>query len=115
MADEIAGRLRGTKNLGGRRPLQSTYFLERTSESVQDAIELHAHLICQRVAGDIIGRDGRTTWITEIVGMILRLEHIENVRPECLSRFHQPGSSRIVLACDVEIRASALNRDSRLD
>src|SRR5258707_12093505 len=115
MADEIAGSLRGAKNFGRRRLLQSTYFLERTIESVQDAIELHAHLKCQRVAGDIVRRNGRTTRITEIVGMILGLEHIENVRPECLRGFHYPGSARIMLAGNVEIRSSALNGDAGLD
>src|SRR5260370_5907181 len=115
MADEIAGCWRGAKNFGRGRLLQSAYFLERTIESVQDAIELHAHLKCQRVAGDIVGRNRRTTWITEIVGMILRLEHIENVRPEGLRGFHHPRSGRIVLTCNVEIRGGPLNGDAGLD
>jgi len=47
--------------------------------------------------------------------MILRLEHIENMGPECLRAFHHPGSCRIVLACNVEIRGGALNGDASLD
>src|ERR1035438_2290750 len=112
--DQITGAA-GAKNRRGRRMLQTVYFFERTIESIQDAIELDAHLERQRVSGDIVGRNGRTAGITEIVGVILRFEHIENVGAKGLRSLDNPGTCWIMFARDVEDRGGAMDCDTGLD
>ena len=54
---------------------------------VENTVETNAQLNGQRPAGDVVGPIRGTSGIGEIVGMILRLEHIENMSPECLRGF----------------------------
>ena len=59
---------------------------ERGVEAIQDAVELHAHLIGQRPARVVVRRDRRAAWILKIVRVVLRFEHVHDMGPECLSR-----------------------------
>ena len=47
--------------------------------------------------------------------MILRLEHVEHVRPERLRRLHDVRAGRILLAGDRERRGRAMDGDAGLD
>ena len=100
VADQPARRRRRTRDGRGRRIEQTFDFRERTVEAVQNAVEPNAHLHSERPASDVVGRYRRAAGITEIVRVILRLEHIENVRAESLRRLDYVRSSRIVLAVE---------------
>src|SRR5205823_4350266 len=88
---------------------------EGAVECVENAIELHPHLIGERPAGVVIGRRRWTTRIGNVVGMILWLEHVEDVRPEGLRGLDHQGASRITPAVDAEGGRSAFDFDSGLD
>ena len=47
--------------------------------------------------------------------MVLRLEHVEDVRPECLRRFHHVRTSGIALPVDGKSGGAAIDLDARLD
>jgi hypothetical protein len=83
---------------------------ERAVEALQDAIELHPHLERQRVPGVVIGRPGRPARVQQIVGIVLRLEHVEHVGPERLRGLHNVGAGRIRLARDGERGGGAAAR-----
>ena len=61
---------------------------ERSFEPIQNSVELDAHLERQRPACVVIRRNRRAAGIREVVGMVLRLEHVHHVGPERLSRLH---------------------------
>src|SRR5271166_4588389 len=115
MADEISGGFRNAKDFFSGCFLQTADFFKRSVEWIEDAVELHAHLIGERVAGNVVGRNRRAARITKIVGMILRLEHIEDMRTERLRCFHYPRTGRIMFACDIERRGGAIYDDAVFD
>src|SRR5262245_24357066 len=47
--------------------------------------------------------------------MSLGFEHIQDVRPECLSSFHDKRTSGIALAANVEARGRSIHRDAGFD
>ncbi len=63
-----------------RRRDERRQLLERAVEAVEDAVELHAHLERQRLAGRVVGRRRRAAGVGEVVRVVLRLEHVEHVR-----------------------------------
>ena len=67
---------------------QIVNFFKRTVERLQDAVEFDSHLQGQSPAGAVIGSYWRPTRIEEIVRMVLRFEHVDDVGPKGLSRFH---------------------------
>ena len=72
---------------GGNNPFT---FVERTVKAIQNPVELDAHLIGEGPAGNVIGGNRRSARVSEIVGMVLRLEHIHHVGTERLRRLdHQ--------------------------
>ena len=73
-------------------------FGKRPVEAVENPVELDPHLQRQRPARDVIRRNRRASGITHVVGMILRLEHIEHVRAKRLGGLHDKGTGRIALA-----------------
>src|SRR5579883_2990686 len=115
MADQISGGLCRPVNRLRWRLLLSVHLLERAVEAIQNTIELDPHLKGQCIAGDVVWWNRRSAGISEIVRMILRLEHIQNVRPERLCRFHHPRSRRITFARDLETARRAHNYDAVLD
>ena len=58
----------GPRDLPRRRLLQAVQLLERAVETVEHAIELHAHLKGQRPAGDVVGRRRRPAGIGKSSG-----------------------------------------------
>src|ERR1700693_3986293 len=61
------------------RPGEADHRREWATERVEHAIELHAHLIGERPAGVVVRRSWRPTWIRDVVGMVLWLEHVAGV------------------------------------
>src|SRR5438067_7230228 len=61
---------------------------EGAVERIEYSIELNSHLICECPSRDVIRRSRRPTGIWNVVRMILRLEHVEHVRSECLRGFY---------------------------
>src|SRR5688500_16147500 len=88
---------------------------ERSTERIQHAIELHSHLVGERPAGVVIRWGRRSAGIWNVVRMYLRLEHVEDVRTECLRRSHDERVRRIASAGDSEWRGRAMDDYSCLD
>src|SRR5204863_9176116 len=82
--DHVCGRRR----LACEGSLQTFQPLERAVEPFEDSIELYSHLIRQRPPRVVVGTRGRTARIWDVVGMILRLKHVEHVRAERLRALH---------------------------
>src|SRR5579863_8537295 len=101
MTDEVAGWIRGTGYLRGRRFHDAVDLYKRAVKTVENAIELDAHLERKRPAGDVVRRGGRSAGIFEIVRMILGLEHVHHVRAEGLRGFHDVRAGRVMLSGDV--------------
>jgi hypothetical protein len=87
MADEITRRLLDAGD-ASRRMRHRGHTLERAVKAVEQAIELHTHLKRERPPGTVVGRRRRSTRVRDVIGMILRLEHVEHVRPERLRSLH---------------------------
>src|SRR5437899_1713260 len=68
-------------------------FFERTAEAFQNAVKLDAHLKSQRVAGRIVGARRCSTRIRDVVGVILRLEHVKAM---CTKRLAAVAASTIL-------------------
>ena len=89
MAEQEAvrpARVRDRPRHGARVPLRD--LLERPVEALQDAVELDPHLDRQRPARVVVRRGRRRPRIEKIVRVVLRLEHVEDVRPEGLRGPH---------------------------
>ena len=95
------------------------HFRERAVEAIENAVELDPHLERERPAGDVVRRNGRPAGIAKIVGMILRLEHVEHVRAERLRGLHDkrarritscppPGNSAVACSTVIPFLSSAL-------
>src|SRR6185503_2988893 len=82
---------------------------ERPSQRGEHTVELYLHLHRQRPARDVIGRDRRTAGILEVVRMILRLEHVENVRAVGLVAGHEERTGRVWLPGDLERAGGTMN------
>ena len=111
VAHQVAGWCRRAVHRAGRRPGIGER-LERPVEGVQHAIELHAHLEGERPAGVVVGRHRRPARIRDVVGVLLRLEHVEHVRPERLRRLHHERPGGIAAALHGEIRRGTLHGDA---
>ena len=115
-ASEESRRIRDARNLAcRRRDGPRTDLLERPGESIEDAIELHTHLVSERPSGVVVRRRRRPTRNGEDVRMHLRLEHVHHVRTERLRRLHDVRARRILLAGDGEIARRSMHRDARLE
>ena len=115
VADQVAGRVRRARDTRNGRSREQTVDLgEGAVEGLHHAIELHAHLHGERPAGDVVGALGRAAGIGEIVGVILRLEHVQHVRAEGLVAFHHEAARGIILAGDGEGRCGLVNGDAVL-
>ena len=114
VAERVAGG-RGRRDLAWRRLLQAIQLFERAVESVEDAVDLDAHLIGQRPARAVVRAGRRAARIGNVVGMVLRLEHVEHVGPECLRGLDDVGAGRVVLARHGERGRRAMNRHAGLD
>ena len=88
---------------------------ERPVEALEDAIELDSHREGQCVAGVVVRRNRRTTLVLEVVGVILGLEHVEDVWPERLGRLNHVGDGWVALPGHLEIARGPVNGDTVLD
>src|SRR5207247_7773955 len=88
MVEQVTCRTRQIRDLTGRRFDFPTELLEWAIEPIENAVELHTHLKSQCPARDVVRRCRRRAWVCEIVGMILRLEHIEDLGPEGRPRYY---------------------------
>src|SRR5687768_1789967 len=115
MIDDVGGGVRDARYAPGGWGRHSLDRRKWAIEAVEDPVELDSHLIRERPPGVVIRRNGRTARILEVVRVILRLEHVEHVRPEGLRRLHDVGSSGVALAAYVEGRRGAVDRHADLD
>src|SRR6185503_6442652 len=83
-------------------------------EAVEDAIELHAHRVGERPTGVVVRPLRRTARIREIVRVILRLHHVEDLSARRLRRLDHERTGRIVFAVHREIRGRPLDRHANV-
>src|SRR5204863_5375111 len=81
-------------------------------EPLEDSIESHAHLVSQRPTRIVVWRSRSCPGIGKVVRMVLRLEHVENVRAERLRRFHDKRSRRVGLPANLKRRRCPLYGDA---
>src|SRR5438105_12872186 len=96
----------------GRRRHRTLDLLERTLEAIQDAVEFYCHLVGQRPTCNVVRRGGRRAGIGEIMGMILRLEEVQDVSTEWLPAPDDIRARRIFLSGHFEIFLRALRLDA---
>src|SRR6187200_1681172 len=89
--------------------------LEWALERLEDAIELHAHLKCERPPGVIVRRRWRSPGRRNVVGVVLRLEHVEHVWSKRLRGLHDERARRVALVASLERGGRAMDRHSRLE
>src|SRR6185503_1065239 len=112
------GRLRqpwtrgGVSQRAGRNLREVRQCHEWAVEAVENAIELDAHRVCERVTGRVVWRRWRPARVRDVVRMILRLEHVEDVRPESLRRLYDERVGRIALAVHRERGRRTMDRDT---
>jgi hypothetical protein len=75
---------------------------EGTVEGVGDAVEFDAHRIGQCPAGGVIGWNGGTAGIGEIVRMVLRFEQVQHMGPEGLVGLDDIGAGGVLFAATVK-------------
>src|SRR5439155_25795092 len=98
-AEQISAGARRLRDFARRRRHEIGNLLERTvGERIEDAIKLDTHRVRNVVAGPIVRRSWRSARIRDVVRMILRLEHVQQVRAERLRALHDVRTSRILLA-----------------
>src|SRR5262245_57645181 len=115
MAEQKPGSSVGLRHGAGGCLGESLDSLEGSIESIEDPIKIDAHLKSQCPAGAVIGRDGWSAGILKIIRMILRFEHIENVRSKRLRGFHDVRIGRISLTGNFEHACRTVNRDAIFD
>ena len=116
MADEVASRCAADAGDGaGERDGEvGLDGCEGTGEGFGVAVEVDAHLEGEGPAGGVIGPVGRAAGVGEVVGVVLRLEHVEHLRAEGLRGENDVGARGIVLAVDVKGSAGLLDFDAGL-
>src|SRR5262245_8266936 len=102
MAEQITCCISCGRDLASRNFGEAVYLFEWSVKTIEDSLEFDAHLHGECPAGVIVRRDRRPSRITEIVRMILWLEHIEDVRAECLSGFDYVRAGRKVFSIDLK-------------
>ena len=115
VVDDVAHRAGRVGHLAGRRLDDGGDGLEGAVHAVEHAVELQPHLVRQRPARHVVGRNGRATGELEVVGVILRLEHVEQVRAERLRRLEDVRPGRVLLAAGREGRGGAVRGEAGLD
>src|SRR5215510_6431628 len=115
MAEQVTGCVRCGRRFARRDFGEAVYLFERPVESIENSLEFDTHLQGKCPAGIIIRRDGRSSGVTEIVRMILWLEHIEDVRSKCLSSFHYIRTGWIVFSVDLESAFCGVDTHAGLD
>src|SRR5260221_948503 len=83
-------------------------------EWIEYPIESNSHLKCESPSRDVIRWSRRPTGIGNVVGMILRLEHVDGMRSERLRSFYDVRARRIIFPGDGKRASPALNVDSIL-
>ena len=77
---------------GGGAATSSLISSNGPSKPSRTRSNLHAHLKGQRIAGRVVGPDRRPAGISEVVGMVLRLEHVEHMGAKRLGALHDVGT-----------------------
>ena len=115
MTKKVAGRRRNLRDRSGWRLHFGSEFLEWTVKGLENTIKFHAHLIRERPAGAVIRRCGRCARVFEIIRVILRFKHVQNMWAERLRGFYNVGAGGVAFSADRERRGCAVNRDAVLD
>ena len=115
MAQQEARGALCVRDTSRKRCRKAVDFFERPVEALEDAIELDSHREGQCVAGVVVRRNRRTTLVLEVVGVILGLEHVEDVWPERLGRLNHVGAGWVALPGHLEIARGPVNGDTVLD
>ncbi len=115
MRDEVADGFWDAGNGAGDRCCEvGGDFFEGAGERFEFPIELNAHLEGECVAGRVVGAIGWAAGVGEVVGVILRLEHVEDVRAEGLRAEDDVGVLGVVFACDGKVGCGLLDFDAAL-
>ena len=77
---------------------------KRPAEIIEHAVELNPHLIRQRPSGTVVRSNRRPTRKPEVVRIILRLKHVQQMRAEGLRRLEHNRTLRILLARYLKVR-----------
>ena len=88
---------------------------ERSAERIQNSIELNTHLICESPPRVVVWGRGRATRIRNVVRVVLRFEHIEDMRPERLRRLHDVRPLRVVFSVSGERGCAPVHNNAGLD
>ena len=83
---------------------------ERAVNRIQNSVEPDPHLQRERPARIVIRRGWRRTRIGEIVRMILRLEHVENLRAKRLRGLHDERTCRVCPPAGAKLRRRPMHR-----
>ena len=86
--------------------------LKRAVEAVEYPVELDGHLEGRGVACGVVRPDRGAAGIGEVVGVVLRLEHIEHVGAKRLRGLHDVRTLGIRLAGDREVGRGPLDLDA---
>jgi hypothetical protein len=78
-------------------------------------VELYSHLKSQCPTGVVIGGRRRCTWIGNVVWIILRFEHCQEMRPKSLSSLNHVGARGIGFPGDLEGTGSLMDGDAVFD
>src|SRR4026209_2595962 len=89
--------------------------LEWALERLEDAIELHAHLKCERPPGVVVRRRWRSTGRRNVVGMGLRREHVEPMWSNRRRGLHDERARRVARVASLERGSRAMDRHSCLE
>ena len=108
-----------TRACGGNHPRrrlrEPVDGLERAVDRVEHAVEPHAHLEGQRIAGHVVRANRRPARIREVVRIVLRLEAVHEVRAERLRGLHDEGARRIRPAAELKWPGGPQDRHAVLD
>ncbi len=115
VAHQVAGRVGSAGDPRGRCGLERVEDGEGRVEPLLRRRVVDAHLPGQRPPGHVVGRDRRAARIREVVRVVLRLEHVEHVRPERLVRLHDVRARRIAVGADAHLGGGLAHLDARLD
>ena len=113
VTESISGR--GRTNALTRWPGESDDRRERPAERIQDSIELDTHLICESPTCIVVWGCRRPTRIRNVIGVILGLEHVEDVRSERLCCLHDVRPLRVIFSVDDERRRGPVHCNAGLD
>ena len=113
--DEVAGGFSNAADGAGRRCGQvGGDLFKRAGEAGVEAGEGDAHLIGEGPAGGVVGAGGRGAGVGKVVGVVLGLEHVEDLGAVALGTGDDERAGGVVFAVDVEGGRGTLDGDAGL-